>query len=201
MISSHRTKIFTEPAAEPVLLAEQKLHMRVEVTTDDAYITELIKAARRQIEHFTGRALVERTVDAYLNAFPAGGWPIVLPFAPLKSVGSVNYTPDGAAETAFAASEYSVDTITEPGQIVLKTDKEWPDDDLETVNGVRIRYVSGYGAAGANCPQDLVHAVKFLSAHFYENREAVVRAVGGKFVELPMAVQSIIASNSVREIG
>ena len=61
------------PYAEPVHLDDAKLHLRVEVTDDDALIRTLIVAARNHAEIFTGRALVTQTWDLKLDAFPACG--------------------------------------------------------------------------------------------------------------------------------
>ena len=52
----------TPPAAEPLTLAEAKLHLRVDadITDDDSLITALIVTARQQAEHRTGRSLVSQ---------------------------------------------------------------------------------------------------------------------------------------------
>ena len=53
-----RLQIRTEPAAEPVTLAELKTFMRIDGSEDDALIESLIVAARELCESYTGRALI-----------------------------------------------------------------------------------------------------------------------------------------------
>ena len=64
-------KLITAPAAEPVLLADAKLHLRVDHIADDDLITSLITAAREAAEHLTGRALITQTWERVLGAFPS----------------------------------------------------------------------------------------------------------------------------------
>ena len=62
--------LVTAPAAEPLTLAEAKLHLRVDDTADDALIGALITAARQHAEHDTRRALVTQTWKLALDASP-----------------------------------------------------------------------------------------------------------------------------------
>lgn len=48
-------KLITAPAAEPITLAEAKLHARADTSAYDSLITALIVAAREECEHITGR--------------------------------------------------------------------------------------------------------------------------------------------------
>jgi hypothetical protein len=48
---------------EPVTLAEQKAWSKIDFTDEDTLITQMIKAARQAIEHFTNRALVPKTIS------------------------------------------------------------------------------------------------------------------------------------------
>ena len=58
-------KIFrtADAAVEPVTLADMKAYLRIPAsdTTQDTYITALIKAARKWAEEYTRRAFVEQT--------------------------------------------------------------------------------------------------------------------------------------------
>jgi uncharacterized phiE125 gp8 family phage protein len=183
-------KLYSAPAVEPVDLAEAKLHLRVDTTADNTLITSLITAAREWIEENCARALVNQTWDLYLDEFPAGE-EIVLPRPPLSSVTAVYYTPDGSTQQTFAASNYTVDTVSEPGRIVLDSDAAWPGDTLIPVNGVQVRFVAGYGATGASVPRPIRQALLMLVGHYYENREAI--SVGKTLFDVPFGVKALLA--------
>ncbi len=90
--------LVTAPTAEPVSLAEAKLHLRVDDNADDVLIGALITAARQHAEHDTRRALVTQTWKLVLDAFPESV--ITLDRAPVSAVVSVVYTdPDGVSQT------------------------------------------------------------------------------------------------------
>ncbi len=164
-------KLYAGPASEPVSLPEAKLHLRVETSDDDDLIRGLIVTARTNIETLSLHQLITQTWDWVMDAFP-GASVIELPLAPLQSVTGIYYTPYGGSELTFAATNYLVDTYSIPGRIVLKRDKSWPGDDLVDANGVKIRFVAGFGEAAA-VDIRAVQAMKLLIGHYYENREAV----------------------------
>ena len=55
--------VITAPTAEPITLAEAKLHLRVNNSVEDALITALITASRQFVEGYTWRPLMTQTVD------------------------------------------------------------------------------------------------------------------------------------------
>lgn len=168
------TKIKTAPSAEPILLADAKLWMKVDSdTTDDTLITSLIKAARIYCESITGRTLITQTWYYYLDRFPCENY-IKLPKPPLQSVTSVKYTDSGGTLNTLSSSDYSVDTDSNPGRIVLNYGESWPSATLATKNPIVIEYVCGYGAAGTNVPDDLITGMKVDIADMYQNRESFV---------------------------
>src|SRR5260370_13821273 len=63
-------QIETQPAAEPILLADAKNFLRVEVSDDDSLISLLITAAREAVEAFTNRSLVNKGYKMCLDSFP-----------------------------------------------------------------------------------------------------------------------------------
>jgi uncharacterized phiE125 gp8 family phage protein len=60
----------TPPAVEPVSLAEAKLHLRVDITDDDALITGLIQGARYAAENMCRRVMVTQSWGLTLDGFP-----------------------------------------------------------------------------------------------------------------------------------
>lgn len=187
-------KLITAPAAEPVTIPEAKDHLRVDGSSDDVYIASLITLARKVVEQESLHCLITQTWDLFLNAFP-GSSQIMLPLPPLQSVISVNYTPDGGSETEFAVANYIVDTNSNPGRIYLKTTTgggtgSWPSNVLVPINGVRIRFVCGFGAATANVDPRAIQAMYLLIGHYYENREAVFMGRTSP-ADLPMGVTAL----------
>jgi uncharacterized phiE125 gp8 family phage protein len=170
-------KIYSAPAIEPITLGEAKMHLRVDQDEDNALIQQLITTSRVDVETLCLHKLITQTWDYYLDGFP-GSDVLELPCPPLQSVTAVYYTPDGGVETTFASTHYTVDAVSEPGKIYLKTTTGggqgyWPSNILIPYNGVKVRFVCGYGAAGTNVDSRAIQAMKLLIGHYYENREAV----------------------------
>lgn len=180
-------KIYSAPAAEPISASEAKLHLRVDHSTEDTYIGVLITAARETVETITRRALISQTWDLFLDSFPAQ---FVIPFAPLVSVTGVYYTPDGGTELTLASANYVVDIYNEPGKILLSSSGSWPTNTLIPANGVRVRFVCGYGAAGTNVPANLRQAMLLLIGDMYEHREGMT--VGAVARELPRGINELL---------
>ena len=78
----------TAPAVEPLTLDQAKEHLRVTDGADDAKISRLISAARRHVEGFLGRRLINQTWDLNCFDWPAGDV-FHLPYPPLSSVTSI----------------------------------------------------------------------------------------------------------------
>lgn len=189
-----RVKLITAPASEPLTLAEAKLHLRVDVADDDTLITALIVAARQYCESVLWRALMPQTWEFYLDEWPCDD-EIELPKPPLQSVTSVKYTNSVGATTTMSAGDYTVDTASEPGRVVLNYGTWWPTVTLATANPIAIRYVCGYADA-VHVPETIKAAMKLLIGHLYENREAVV--AGLIVTSVPLAVESLLSLDLVR---
>lgn len=59
----------TVTGAEPILLAAAKLFLKVDFTTDDTLITDIITSAREQAERFCARSFVAQTI-VYQETIP-----------------------------------------------------------------------------------------------------------------------------------
>lgn len=177
------------PAEEPVSLVEAKAQARVEVADDDTLIGGLITAARELVEEQTWRALVTQRWDLFLDAWPATDT-VELPRPPLRSVVEVEYTDQAGVATVWASSNYVVDAVSEPGRLRLKASASWPNVTLREVNGLRIRFEAGYGAATAT-PKIYKQAILLTVGHWYENREAIIVS-GAIPKEIPLGVQRLL---------
>jgi len=179
--------LVTPPTAEPVTLAQQKLHSRVTLDYEDSLIEGLIRAARQYAETVQRRQLITATWRLSLAQFPCE---LVLPLPPLQSVTSINYV-DGAGDTqTLSPSLYIVDAYREPGRIVPAYGTLWPTARCQP-NSVNVTFVAGYGDLPSDVPESTRQAVKLLTGHWFENREAVV--MGTISGVLPLAVESLLA--------
>ena len=186
-----RLKVFTAPAAEPVSSTEAKSQCRISISDDDTLITSLIKTARTDVELMTRRALITQTWDGYLDEFP-GEDSLEIPLPPLQSITSIKYTTSDGVEHTFASASYYVDTISEPGRVVLNEGYSWPGDELRAANGVAIRFVCGYGASSSYVPEPVRQAMLLLIGHYYENREA--SSLGNDLNLIPRGVDELLGN-------
>lgn len=162
-----RLKIVTGPTDEPVSASEAKAHARVDDDSENAIIATYIKAARELAETYTARAFVTQTWSMFLDAFPACGI-IEVPRAPLISVTHIKTYDDADAATTMSASDYFVDTKTEPGRIVLRSAASWPDV-ARVANGVEIQFIAGYGEP-SQVPASIRRGIMELFMWLYEHR-------------------------------
>jgi hypothetical protein len=72
------------------------------------------------------------------------GFEIFLPFPPLVSVDSIKYVDDATGtQTTLAASEYSVDAVSEPARITPAYGKSWPAT-RNQAGAVEVTFTAGY---------------------------------------------------------
>jgi len=184
-------KIDTAWTTSAVATSDQKSFMRVDFSDDDTLIAELIKASQNVIETYVNRAITTQTLSLFLDRLPfysdiklqEGVFTapdleynsnfIVLPKPPVVSVTHVKYYDNDNTASTFATTNYYVDTISDQARVVLKTGSSWPTvSETRNANAYEIKYVAGYGGA-SDVPEPIVQAIKLLTTHLYENREAV----------------------------
>jgi uncharacterized phiE125 gp8 family phage protein len=158
------------PAAEPVTLAEAKLHCKVDGTEDDALITALIVAARQQAEHRTGRALITQQWEQTLDSFPEDS--VDLPKPNLVSVQSVTYLDADGVRQTLAGTEYQVVTDELVGRLLPAYGKSWPSCRVQP-GSVAINYTCGYGNASA-VPESIKSWIKMAVGTLYAQREGII---------------------------
>ncbi|AMU86674.1 head-tail connector protein [Dehalococcoides mccartyi] len=174
-------KIITPPASEPVSLSEAKLHLRVDTSADDTYISNLITAARQYLESVAlQKTLGTQTLEYVLSQFPCGE--IQIPRPPLQSITSIKYTDSEGVEHTIDSGDYIVNTDCSPGLVVPAYGSDWPSNSLIPSGGIRIRYQAGY----TTVPEMFKHAIKLLIGHWYENRGTV------SFGSIPSNIQFTI---------
>ena len=164
---------YSDPVHEPVSLEEAKNYLKVDTTTDNDLIENLIHVARRQIENELGAYLI---VKRSVTQKQTGGVETIdLLRQPVNSITSVTYFED------FAST----------GSVIASTDYRFHDGQLyhkdgyfiqgRAGNGYVIVYNAGLaddtGQAAENSPQTLRQAILRIVAYLYENREEYVTQI------------------------
>ena len=207
--------LIEDSATEPVTLAELKEFARIDGSSDDALLTSMGKAARKSLENYLGRVFITQTWELWRDAWPLQPgrhkepwWDgvrdghagqllrpsdyIELGLARVQSVLSfVTYNMDNVA-TTFSASNYLVDTQSEPGRLVLNSGSTWPDS-LRNRNAIKITFEVGYGDTTNDVPEDIRSAIKMLALHLYETR-----CGDGK---IPQVIQSMVSAYKIWRVA
>lgn len=192
-------KVLARGTAEPVTLAEAKLHPRVDLSDDDALVTTMISAARELVERRTNRTLIYTAYRMTLDNWP---YDIELPRSPAieaapNLVTGISYaTPriryydgDGNQQTlTYSAGHFEVLLDNNPPLLVLPPGSSWPTTYSLQRGAIEIDWIAGYGAASTGIPELLRLAIMMLVTHWYEHREAV----GSFGSEVPLAVDSVL---------
>lgn len=161
-------KIVTQPATEPVTLAEVKEYLRLDGNDHDDLLESLIASARNWCEMYQNRAYITQTWETALDQWK---FPIRLARAPLISVSSIKYYTSDNTEITWSSTQYQVDAITDPARVNLAYNITPPNDVLRPMNGIVVRYTTGYGSA-SDVPAVVKLAIKMIIAFRFENPES-----------------------------
>lgn len=185
------TTVTSSPSKEPIKKELLRTHIQYDLNDPETntWLDLLIQAARQWAETFTGRSFIKQSLLLTLDDFP--GDEIILPRPPLISVSSVKFIDTDSTTTTVSSSKYHVNTDDEPGLVVLKDDKDWPDGTPKTTQAVEVRYDGGYGSARSDVPGDIRTAILQLVAHWFQNRSNVTKGEGVPR-EVPMTVKSLL---------
>lgn len=160
--------VSSAPATEPITATEAKLFARISTTADDALVTDLITAARVYAEPILNRTFVDTTFVWTLDAFPAGGRPLLFPRPPLSAVTSITYVDSDGTTQTWSSSLYDTDTATLVGRVLPAFGQSYPATRAQ-MNAVTVTYVAGDGAIGVQ-REDVKLLMKVLVAESYEKR-------------------------------
>jgi uncharacterized phiE125 gp8 family phage protein len=180
----------SQPAVEPVSLAEAKVQARVDTEADDAYIQALIAVARQYVEDILDITLLTTVWETSYDLFPV--WQIVLPRPMLQAANiTVSYRlGDGLMSTkSSAAGDFRVDTRTVPGRIYPNWSDTWPGVRGDE-NSVVINYTAGFGDDGSSVPPVYKHLIMMLVAHWYDTRQIVAP---GTYGTIPKTFDTLLA--------
>ena len=132
--------------ADPVSLADMKLHLKAtSSTTDDALITALILAATEHGEMYSGREFKANTWKLFLDTFSN---PMVLKRSPVDTITSVKYLVSDVL-TTVASSVYYLKQLTQGAEILLNDGQDWPTDEDDREQVIEIEFVTKAYVRGA----------------------------------------------------
>ncbi|MFM0506683.1 head-tail connector protein [Paraburkholderia sp. RL17-373-BIF-A] len=152
-------QLITAPSAEPLALAEAKLHLRVDIDDDDTLIGALIAAARDYAQGETHKQMVSARWKQVLDSFPGPsligipyGRPYTLPGhaiylqrAPVIRVLSIQYLDMTGVVQTMPDTDYTVDYSSEPVRITPVFGQIWPIP-LPQIGAVWVNFDAGYAA-------------------------------------------------------
>ena len=111
-------QIDSTTGSEIVPTSEFKSYARIETSDDDTLIAEIIKAAREKCEAFINRDIVAKTRSLFIsNLSPSGEYgdlyrkkaKIVLPFAPITAITSVQTQASDGTLTAISYDAFGLE--------------------------------------------------------------------------------------------
>lgn len=143
-----------------------KTYARISVSSQDQTMLQAMKAAYRQAERLTRRAIAPQTIRC---SFPGFCNEIILPRPPYISLTSFQYKDHSTeALTTVSSSLYSVDTEGLCAKIIRKDQASWPVLQIAP-SPVQVTYQAGYADLG-QIPEDLLQAIYGLAMYYYDNR-------------------------------
>lgn len=165
-------KLITEPASEPVTLAEARLWCKLssDDTTHDDTLEMLITALRVQAEQETGRSFLSTTWEQVLDDFPAAE--LELKEQPVASITSIKYLDSSGVEQTLDSAAYVLDDTTNPAFVLPASGYVWPTTYATNgVNNVRVRFVQGWSSSTNARVQPLRRWLMAMIVHAFDGTE------------------------------
>jgi len=207
-----KSKVTSQPAAEPITLTELKASLRITSTAEDTLLTQYITDARLMVERHTARKLITQKLVGYASAYlteSQDAWwegyrlgpesvttgrlcSIDMDHGPVASITSVYSIDTDNTETLYASTNYYLDNYDQDRVPVLRfNSNSSAPSGLRGENAWKITYVAGYGDA-EDVPPIYKHAIFLAVGHFYENREQIVVQSGVSIAQLPWGVNALL---------
>jgi uncharacterized phiE125 gp8 family phage protein len=202
MQASYRYKInkLTNLYDPVVCLSDLKSQTYYNGTRHDGLLESFGDAAQEYIEEVSRRLFTANDYELYIDGFP--GKPFYysinddvffFPVSPVNSITSISYLSNGS----FVDVDSSVYILGAgnymPQSIILNHGQSWPGCPDDQPENVRITFNAGGDGAVNN---RVKQAVRLLTAHFWEHREASTEV---KLDSIPFGVKALI--NSFRDFS
>lgn len=190
-------RVTTQPAAEPVSVAEFKSFLGALGDDKDELIENLLKTARIACENFTNTSFINTTYKQIQDDFEYDGLSqysihnqlaferdiqtmankqgyIKLQARPVSSIIEVVTYNSENISSAYSSDNYALDTAG--NKILINDDAAYPSD-LRTRSGIEVEFVAGYGAAASDVPYAIRHAIMIYTQSLFDfnrNRDALI---------------------------
>lgn len=160
----------TPPAKEPLTLDEVKEYLKVQTGEDDAVITRLIGAARKQVESLSGKLLIDQVWKIYLDDWP-DNLRLDLAVSPVTSIIGVRVYDAQENWQLVSPDLYHADLAGTLQRLEIRAAALTLSPGVE-IAGIEIEVLCGYGPTGDAVPEPLQQAMLLLIADWYSNRAA-----------------------------
>ena len=183
----HRSLKVDTAATTPVFTtAQAKEFLKVDVSTDDTLIDNLVAAATESCQIYTNQYFIDTVVTQYSDNWKEF---YSLYKSPVDSITHVKYYDSDDSQQTLASSNYILDDVSKPARIGLAVDATLPDLS-DRINAVEVKYTVGYGTASTDVPEGIRTAIILTVGNWYENRQTVI--TGRTATELPLSSQYLL---------
>ena len=190
--------VISEGAGLPISLAQVKNHLKLGVeTSQDDYLTILIKAAAKDFERMTARVLITKVYDTYRDFFED----FLLKKGEIVTVDSIKYTDEDGNEATWDSANYGLAKGNGFRSVFKKYDGDFPEDVKEDdPDSITIRFTAGYGDTETAIPRDIHKALLIHIAALYAQRgDCEDQSTGNKY-GIPPAALAIYKSYLIRDL-
>ena len=176
------TTYTSNPSLDDIIsVADLKSHLRVDVSDDDTLISSFRDAAISWVQEITGRVLGDVDCVVYIDTFK----PVTLDVSPVNSISSIQYIDHSGNIQTLSSNSYFVDIAGSHARIRFH---DVPDLHDYALNRVIVN--CNVGHAESSIAKPIIHAVRLLVGHMYENRTAAeIRSVN----EIPFGIHSLLS--------
>ena len=160
--------LVTPPAVLPVSLAEAKLHLRVDASSEDDLIDLYLQTAVDYLDGYSGllgKAIITQT---WRQTFDDFLYPLRLPLV-ASSITSLTYVNTAGSTVTLDSASYVLRRDALGSYVEPVETADWPATGLELA-AVNVTFVSG--AALADVPAAIRTLILLLVGGFYANRES-----------------------------
>lgn len=188
-------EITVEVDALAVSLANAKAHLRIEDSSEDAFITCLIGTASLFFEAFTKQTLITKTYKTYRTV-----WDIFqLRRCPLQSIESIKYYDEDGVLQTLDSGDYYIIKDNFFGRVGFDEDFESPSL-RNRGQQIEIEFKAGFGDDDTGIPKDIQQALLEHIAFMYANRgDCIDNACSN--IAIPNSTKLAYMKYKIQEVG